>query len=322
MNTAAPLPSHRGSPIACRARSIVAALAGALVLGAAGAAAQNLERYSCTKGASQRIVEIRYRGMGSLPCEVWYGSAGHLRRQASSTGKPGVCESVAQNITANLAKDGFTCSGPPAREPPGGSADAAPLTREDEIMRASKAAVQECLPRLRQIDDECERAPFKTRVVGKANTPMAIGGADVPVLVVQARSAPGDMPERAGAHYLVSQGGPATIRAIDEAYEEFESVWSADLNDDGRTEVMIFTRTTPQQGRATTSFAIIGDARTLGYASAFEASAQAHEVYVLEARTGSYRDVIALTGDAVFECKYQSGYQCRKLMPLAAEGRP
>jgi hypothetical protein len=271
---------------------------------------------------SQRIIEIRYGSTGALPCEVWYGTIGDLRRQAASTNTPGICESVARNIYANLANGGFTCSESRAREQPGGSADALPLTREDEIVQAGKAAVQTCLPRLRQVKDECERPPFKIRVVGKANTPMAIGGADVPVFVVQAHSAPGDLPERAGGHYLVSQDRPATIRAVDEAYEEFRSVWSADLNDDGRTELMIFTHTKPRQGPATTSFVVIGDARTLGYASTFEASGQAHEVYVLEARTGGYRDLIALTGDTVFECHYQSGYQCRKLIPLDMERPP
>jgi hypothetical protein len=323
--SAASLFVNRGSPAPRSARWSVAPFAGALVLGildGTEAAAQNLDRYSCTKGLSQRIIEIRYGSTGTLPCEVWYGTAGHLRRHAASRNTPGVCESVARNIYANLANDGFACSEPRAREQPAGSADAPTLTREDEIVQAGKAAVQTCLPRLRQVEDDCESSPFTIRVVGTANTPMAIGGADVPVLVVQVRSAQGDAPERAGAHYLVSQERPATIRIIDEAYEEFEAVWSADLNDDGRTEVMVFTHTTPRRGHATTSFVVIGDARTLGYASAFEASGQAHDAYVLEARTGGYHDLIALTGDAVFECHYQSGYQCGKLMPLDVETPP
>lgn len=305
---------------ACSVHRTIAVCAGALALGmlcSAEAAAQNLDRNSCVKGPSQRLIEIRYGGTGTLPCEVWYGPAGHLSRQAASSGKPGVCEPVARKIAANLAKDGFACSEVRTREQSGASADTS-STREDEIAQAGRAAVETCLSRLSQVDDECERPPFKVRVVGKASTPIALDGADVPVLVVQAHSTPGDRPKR-GGHFLVSQASPPTIRVIDEAYEEFESMRSADLNDDGRTEVMIFTHTTPRQGRSTTSFAVVGGARTLGYASAFDAAGQAHEAYVLEPPTGGYRDIIALTGDAVFECRYQSGYQCRKLMALATE---
>jgi hypothetical protein len=299
-------------------RTIAVGAAALVVFYGAAALAQSLERNSCVKGPSERIIEIRYSGKGTLPCEVWYGPAGQLRRQAASRGTPDVCEPVAQKIAANLTKDGFACSEARAREQPGGSADTPPPIREEEIAQAGRAAVEACLPRLRQVDDECESAPFKVSVVGKAKTPMTLDGADIPVFVVQARSAPGGRPER-GGHFLVSQAGPPTVRAIDEAYEEFDSVRSVDLNDDGRTELMIFTRTRPRHGRSTTSFAVIGGARTLGYASAIDASGQAHEAYVLEPRTGGYRDVIALTGDAVFECRYQSGYQCRKLMALAAE---
>jgi hypothetical protein len=320
--SAAKPPGKRGLPGARRWRA--AGFAGALVmsaLGAAETAAQVVERYSCVKDSTQRTIELRRGSAGELACEVWYGTGGKLRREATARKAPAACEAVVRKIRTNLTKGGYACDALRASERPSGSVDAAPPSREDEIVQAGKTAVERCLPRLQRIDDECEDSALKVRVVGEARTPMAIGEADVPVLVVQARYVPGTT-ERTGTQYLVSQEGPATIRAINETYEDFESAWSADLNDDGRTELMIFTRTAPGRGHATTSFAIVGDARMLGYAVVSRATAQADAVYVLKTRTNGYRDLIAITGDAVVECKYGSGYQCRKLTLLDPEGRP
>jgi hypothetical protein len=322
--SAASLLGNRGLPGSRRWWREVAAVAGAVVLsvlGGAETAAQVVDRYSCAKDSTQRTIELRRGGAGELSCEVWYGTVGKLRREAAARKTPAVCQAAVRKIHTNLVNGGFTCDALPAREQPSGSVDAAPLTREDEILQAGKAAVQRCLPRLHRINEECEDSSFKIRVVGEANTPMAIGGTDVPVLVAQARYEPGTS-ERTGTQYLVSHGDPATIRAIDEAYQDFGAALSADLNDDGRTELMIFTRATPRYGHASTSFAIVGDARTLGYAAVSGATDQAHAVYVLKARTGGYRDLIALTGDAVFECQYRSGYQCRKLTLPDPERRP
>ena len=156
-------------------------------------------------------------------------------------------------------------------------------------------ALDKCVTKLRTMGAECADQPFAFKVVDRAETPMAIGGADVPVFLVEARYDPELRSQAQGFLYVVSQDDPRVRCLVDELYGDLRSVRSADLgNDDSRTEIMVFTSNSAGQGFGHTSFVVIGDARMLGYAVVQAAPVHAREVYVLASRTSGYRDLMAL----------------------------
>jgi hypothetical protein len=207
-------------------------------------------------------------------------------------------------------------------EQPAGTAEARTELSEVEIVQAANGALDKCVTKLRTMGAGCADQPFAFKVVDRAATPMAIGGADVPVFLVEARYDPESRSQAQGFLYVVSQDDPRVRRLVDESYGDLRSVRSADLNDDSRTEIMLFTSNSAGQGGGHTSFVVIGDARLLGYAVVQEAPVHVHEVYVLASRTSGYRDLMALAGDSVFECQYRSGYQCRQILMLDTAGAP
>ena len=62
-------------------------------------------------------------------------------------------------------------------------------------------------------------------------------------------------------------------------------------------------------------------ATAMAHLNAAPAADRAPAVYALKARSDGYRDLVVLAGDAVVECRYQSGYQCKRLT-LAELGQP
>lgn len=287
--------------------------------GATWAHGQTVDGYACAKGSDQRTIEIRYSNPSKLPCEVRYGKDSGRPSKWGARNTPGFCESTANGILRNLQNAGFQCGALTGREQPAGTAEARTETDEVKIVQAADAALAKCLPRLRTMGSSCASHPFAFKIVDRAETPMAIGGMDVPVFLVEARNDPWSRIQAPGFLYLVSQNEPRSRRLVDESYGDLRATRSADLDDDGRTEVMIFTSYSAGQGFGHVSFVVVGDARMLGYAVVQDAPLHDHEVYVLASRTGGYRDLMTLAGDSVLECQYRSGYQCRQLLALDTE---
>lgn len=290
--------------------------------GVTSADAQTVDGYACTRDSDRRTIEILYSDPSGLPCEVRYSTGPGRQSKWGARSTPGFCESLANRIRMNLQNGGFQCVALAGGEQPAGTVEARREPGEAEIVQAANAALDKCLTKLRTMGAGCADQQFAFKAVGRAETPMAIGGADVPVFLVEARYGPGSRSHAQGLLYLVSQNDPQLRRLVDESYGNLRSARSADLNDDGRTEIMVFTSYSAGRGFGHTSFVVMGDARMLGYAVAQDAPVRIHEVYVLASRTSGYRDLMALAGDSVFECHYRFGYQCKQLQLLDTEGPP
>ena len=142
---------------------------------------------ACCQGSDKRTIEISYLNPSRLPCEVRYGTGVGRHSKWGSKSTPGVCESIASRIRRNLQHSGFRCVALAGGKQPAGTVEAERELSDVEIVQAANVALDKCVTELRTMGAGCADQPFAFKVVDRVETPMAIGGADVPVFFVEAR---------------------------------------------------------------------------------------------------------------------------------------
>ena len=74
------------------------------------AAASANERFVCTHGDQQRVIEIVYMGDGPVPCEVRYDKGDGAQVLWSAQNSEGYCESHAKAFVEKQEGWGWSCS--------------------------------------------------------------------------------------------------------------------------------------------------------------------------------------------------------------------
>jgi hypothetical protein len=93
-----------------------AAFFGAAFLIASDAASSATSKiYLCTNNENQRRIELRYEGVGELPCSVWYYRDSAPGRQIfRSNNTVGFCDGKALNFMQDFERSGYQCNVIPA----------------------------------------------------------------------------------------------------------------------------------------------------------------------------------------------------------------
>lgn len=70
------------------------------------------ERYVCSHGDAERIIEVVYLSTDApVPCEVTYSKEGNQQTLWSAQNEAGYCESKAQELAQKQAGWGWSCTG-------------------------------------------------------------------------------------------------------------------------------------------------------------------------------------------------------------------
>lgn len=82
------------------------------------APAESRERFVCTFGASQRLVDIYRVGSSRSGCRVDYTKEGVTKQLWSSSGDYAYCVKQAVGLVTKLSKGNFSCKPQTAEQPP------------------------------------------------------------------------------------------------------------------------------------------------------------------------------------------------------------